>query len=288
MLKKYILPILLLLIQLHTEAQKTLVLSSPQTGQVNNFASDHVQFKPGYSFKATINDWMKGYLKFSLVTEPDYKNDVINENISERVLNTSKMIGSIDGAASTSPLGAANYSINIDIPKGINNLIPNVSINYSSQAGNGILGLGWNLNAISSIVRTHKNFYHDNDITTVKYTNNDVFMLDGQRLFANGLNGLDGTGYYTEVLSFNKITSKGNINGGPEYFIVELKNGNKIYYGLTSNSRVNGNNTSVPMQWNIEKVEDVNGNFYLYKYIWENNQLRLDEISYTGNSNTNT
>ena len=71
MLKKYILPILLLLIQLHTEAQKTLVLSSPQTGQVNNFASDHVQFKPGYSFKATINDWMKGYLKYNLVTEPN-------------------------------------------------------------------------------------------------------------------------------------------------------------------------------------------------------------------------
>lgn len=286
--KKYILFLVVFLKFSFSYSQKEITLSAPQTGQVENVASDLVKFIPGYSFKATSTDWMRGYLSPNLITGKEYSTGEIDNDITQRNLDTDKGVGSISGEGFSNALGGAGYNINIDIPQGVNNLTPDLSISYSAQAGNSILGLGWSLNAVSSIYRTFKNRYYDNDITTVKYNNNDVFVLDGQRLFPNNSNGLDGTTYETEQENFSKITSKGNSNGGPEYFILELKNGTKIYYGLTSNSKVIGSDNQTPIQWNIEKVEDVNGNYFTYNYIWENNMLRLNEINYTGNKKSNT
>ena len=36
--------------------------------------------------------------------------------------------------------GALNYSVELDLPKGVAGVAPKLSLNYSSNAGNGILG----------------------------------------------------------------------------------------------------------------------------------------------------
>jgi hypothetical protein len=49
--------------------------------------------------------------------------------------------------------GSASYSIPIWTPPGPNGLTPSISMNYNSQAENGLGGVGWALGAVSSIER---------------------------------------------------------------------------------------------------------------------------------------
>ncbi|WP_201340072.1 SpvB/TcaC N-terminal domain-containing protein [Isorropodon fossajaponicum symbiont] len=53
------------------------------------------------------------------------------------------LVGSTAGALSVNQ-GAANYTIPITVPPGVAGMQPELSINYNSNAGNGILGMGFN------------------------------------------------------------------------------------------------------------------------------------------------
>ena len=61
--------------------------------------------------------------------------------------------GRTAGSFAVSPSGAAVYSIPIWTPPGPNGLTPTISVNYNSQGGNGLAGVGWNLSAVTSIER---------------------------------------------------------------------------------------------------------------------------------------
>ncbi|MBK7636637.1 MAG: hypothetical protein IPJ13_21965, partial [Saprospiraceae bacterium] len=52
----------------------------------------------------------------------------------------------------------------------------------SSGAGNGLLGMGWNISGLSFITRATKNIYFDNENGPVTLSNTDVFALDGKDL----------------------------------------------------------------------------------------------------------
>jgi len=49
--------------------------------------------------------------------------------------------------------GAANLNIPIEIPPGTAGIAPSLSLNYTSQGGNGLLGMGWSLGGLSAIYR---------------------------------------------------------------------------------------------------------------------------------------
>ena len=57
--------------------------------------------------------------------------------------------GSIAGTAAVSPSGAAVYAIPIQVPPGTAAVMPQLSLSYSSEAGDGPLGVGWTLNGLS-------------------------------------------------------------------------------------------------------------------------------------------
>ena len=100
-----------------------------------------------------------------------------------------QVVGAIDGVFDVSDLGGANYTVPIKVPEGLNGVQPNLSLNYSSQSGNGILGIGWSVLGASAITRIGENIYNDNKTSGVSIDNSDKFALDGQRLLLSSSTG---------------------------------------------------------------------------------------------------
>ena len=164
-----------------------------------------------------------------------------------------------------SPSGAATYSIPIWTPPGPNGVTPSLSLSYSSQGGNGLAGVGWNLAAVSSIERCNRTKHQDGNGGAIELTSSDRFCMGGNRLrLASGTYGAAGSVYHTEIADYSRITAYGTAGNGPQYFIVEAKNGLKYEYGNTASSRVLLGGTA--LRWMLNKVYDRNGNNYVVSY----------------------
>jgi len=124
----------------------------------------------------------------------------------------------VPGAFDVSPGGAASYSVPIQLPPGVGGLDPKLALVYNSQAGNGLLGVGWSLAGLSSISRCPKTIPQDDARGVVGYDTNDRYCLDGQRLIAiSGADGGNLTEYRTEQDGIAKIVSysEDGATGGP-------------------------------------------------------------------------
>ncbi|WP_081909297.1 FG-GAP-like repeat-containing protein [Flavobacterium sp. ASV13] len=190
-------------------------------------------------------------------------------------------VGSTPGELSVSLSGAANYTIPIAVPPGINGIVPQINICYSSQAGNGVAGYGWNIGGLSTIGRIASTKFHDGIIDPVDFDNLDRFAFNGQRLIVKngtaGIYGANNTIYETENFSNVKISSFGvHPNGasyGPAYFLVEYPDGSKAYYGNSSDSRS-------LTDWAITYWESAQGVRISYNYTQSNNVLDIASIKY--------
>ena len=130
-------------------------------------------------------------------------------------------VGSTAGSFRVSESGAATYSVPISTPPGTAGMKPSLSLNYSSQGGNGILGMGWSLGGLSAIHRCPKTLVQDGVVGGVNFDTNDRFCLDGQRLVAiTGAYGAPNTEYRTESESYSRIISYGTTGTGPTSFKV--------------------------------------------------------------------
>jgi RHS repeat-associated protein len=202
-----------------------------------------------------------------------------------QALNTSYVVGATAGVADVTPTGAATYQIPISIPSGIADVQPNLSIVYNSQTGNGLLGYGWNLAAISSISRTGKTIYHDGQVDAVRMNNTDNLMFDGQRLILTaGTNLANGAEYRTEVETYNQIQCK--IINSRLCFEVKTKDGWILEYGTTPDSYIDAQGTSTAFCWLLTKATDPLGNYMTYGYIKNDvtGEFWLKQIDYTGNT----
>ncbi len=183
------------------------------------------------------------------------------------VSSAATVSGTLGGALSVDPSGSAGYTIPITVPPGTAGMQPSLSLSYSSNGGNGILGQGWTLQGLSSISRCPKTKAQDNAHGTIRYDADDRFCLDGQRLVAiSGTYGASGTEYRTEVESFVKAVSRGTAGGGPQYWEVWTKSGQKMEYGRTTSSRVEATRQAVVRQWKLNRVQDTVGNYLTVSY----------------------
>lgn len=207
-----------------------------------------------------------------------------------KTIDVSKPVGAISGNASVSPTGGAIYSVPLYTPPGTNGMQPAISLSYSSQAGNGLAGLGWNISGLSVISRSGKNMYHNGIVNAVTYTTEDAFFLDGIRLNAiSGSNGANNTIYATEAESFSQIISytSGSANN-PDWFKIISKDGSIMEFGHSIDSRFETETGGNVMLWRLNKLIDVNGNYIEFKYAIADTERdpRITQILYTGNTNT--
>ncbi|MES5484930.1 RHS repeat-associated core domain-containing protein [Bradyrhizobium sp. INPA03-11B] len=192
----------------------------------------------------------------------------------------------IDGQFNVTRVGGATYAIPIVVPPGTAEVVPRLSLTYSSQSGNGLLGVGWTLDGLPSITRCGQTIVQDGKAAGVAFTSADRFCFAGQRLVAASSNyGADGTTYTLELENFSKIVSHGTAGTGPAWFEMRTKDGRILEFGHTSDSQILATGLATVSTWSVSKVSDLAGNYYTVSY-WQNTatgEARPARIDYTGN-----
>ena len=192
-------------------------------------------------------------------------------------------VGTLPGAVSVSPSGAATYTIPIDLPVGRAGMTPSLALTYNSKGGNGLLGMRWSLSGLSSISRTGTTIYHDGEIDGVDFDDNDQFILDGKRLIAVNLQE---TEFRTELETYSKIIAHGTAGNGPQWFEVYTKSGIIMEYGYTSDSRIEASGRTDVLFWHLNRISDRKGNYIDFVYEELFGMGKIKKISYTGNHQT--
>jgi RHS repeat-associated protein len=205
-----------------------------------------------------------------------------------RVLDkTIAVVGSTAGAFSVNDFGEAVYKIPIFTSPGTAGMVPNISLIYNSNNGDGLMGSGWAIAGLSTIHRVPQNFYHEGRDDGVDLETTDRFALDGNRLIlVSGGYGQDQSIYRTELETFTRVTANGASGTGPSWFKAETKDGRTIEYGNTVDSRVEANGLSTVYLWRVNKVTDKFGNYIKFTYNEVNGESYISSIDYTGSGIT--
>jgi RHS repeat-associated protein len=174
--------------------------------------------------------------------------------------------GVLSGKFGVSPSGAATYTVPIAVPPGIAGMAPNLALVYNSQGGNGIAGVGWTLNGLSTITRCPRTRQQDgygrpvmmDSLTPASAgAQTDGVCLDGEKLIENP----SGSGnYVAEKLDFSTITRS---TSGT--FAVVTKTGETRIYGEQDKTRAVAPNGETAV-WLLERVMDQWGNFFVVEY----------------------
>ena len=195
---------------------------------------------------------------------------------------------SLPGKFAVGQTGAASYSVPVNVSPGTAGMAPSLSLNYSSQSGNGLLGVGWSLGGLSAIGRCPRTIAQDGVRGGVNYDANDRFCLDGQRLvpISGNYYGADGAEYRTEIDSYSKIISHGGDGNGPAWFEVHTKAGQTMQYGNTTDSEILAQGKGAVRVWALNRVNDSKSNFFTVTYNNDtaNGQYYPVRIDYTGNA----
>lgn len=197
------------------------------------------------------------------------------------------LVGELPGDVNVDNTGAASYSIPISLPPGTAGMQPTLSVQYSSQGGNGIMGVRFSLSGLSAVSRAPATRLYDGVVDGVDFDDLDRLALDGQRLMivpTNGVYGADGTQYRTEIDSFAKITLHGAMNSSNSWFEVHTKSGLIYEYGHTADSFAEPEGRTNALTWAVSKISDTVGNYIAFHYSENAGEPQLlTNIVYTAN-----
>ena len=266
-------------IMTNAQGQKEFTLNTPQAAGTY-VARDKIKLSQGFSAKSS-----SGVGKFTLdpnITPAENYGSLLPSGTpsNQTTFTTSAEVGTIAGSADVNTSGAATYQIPLSIPNGTSGMEPKLSIVYNSQAGNALLGKGWDLAGLSAISIVPKNTSFDY-IEAKLNDQGEGFAIDGQRLISVfGTYGIAGSVYSIEMMNFDRIEIPADGIG----FIVKTKDGKILEYGTTIDARILGDIASSSVYvWRLNKAKDANGNYIKYEYGQENGESWIKTISYTGN-----
>ena len=194
-------------------------------------------------------------------------------------LNTGLAVGEIPMSSSVTQTGAVTYTVPIEVYPGINGMQPNLALVYNSHAGNGYMGMGWNVGGLSSITRGNKNMYYDGNASGIKMETTDAFYLDGMRLIRT--NGTQTPPKYES--EHGNITATATLTTGNlpaiRFFDVVFPDGTTGRYGSSTN-------TVNRLEYPLTELTDLYNNkiTYTYTYVTGKEHYRLTQISYANSS----
>lgn len=208
--------------------------------------------------------------------------------VSILILNPLVLIAQIAGHTAgqfqVNESGAAIYTIPISVAPGTAGVEPKLSLTYSSQGRNGLLGVGWTLSGLSVISRCPATLAQDGFVDGVDFDSHDRFCLDGERLMAiGGFYGDNATEYRTEQNTFRKVISYGHAGSGPSSFTIKTKSGLTIQYGGTIDSLIEAHGRADAIFWPVNKITDTAGNSLSVTYAEREGEYRPERIDYTAN-----
>ncbi len=182
----------------------------------------------------------------------------LDQAFDQKSASQTLVAGNIQGQFDVNSNGAATYEIDLEIPKGVNQFEPSLSLSYNSQRGNGLVGQGWSLAGLSSITRCSQTIAQDGIKGGVNFDVNDRFCVDGKRLVAinHGIDGEDGTEYRLEREEWSRYYSKGKCGSGPCYFTATSKAGTTVEYGKTDDARILAQGKDAVRVWAVNRTTD--------------------------------
>jgi YD repeat-containing protein len=171
--------------------------------------------------------------------------------------------------------GSGVYSYAIKVPKGTNDLMPEISLSYSSLGARDLIqsvGSGWRL--------SHDYIERDVNYSPANLTD-DKFRLH----FKGGVYELvfvfPENRYHTKTESFLNITKiSGGENGLGEYWQVVEKNGTKYRFGYKNDSELLCVGRNYINRWSLDQAEDTHGNKMFYGYTEASGLSYLSKIEY--------
>ncbi len=217
--------------------------------------------------------WKTGYISDDSGTPlstPLMKRELRPSTASPFSGTSTVAVGTTTGQFRVDESGAATYSVPIFTPDGVAGVKPQLTLNYSSNAGKGIAGQGWSLNGMAIIARCRQTLSQDSKARPIAWSADDRFCFNGQRLMVvTGTYGAPDSTYRTEIDSFETITAKGGVLGHPAYFTVGAKDGSTSYLGNTTDSKLIGSSTNASattLTWSINRFSDNVGNSVDFAY----------------------
>lgn len=227
--------------------------------------------------------------------------------------------GRTPGSFQVSSSGAALYTIPLWVSPGRAGIQPELSLQYDSFAGEGLLGMGWNLRGLPRIVRCNRTVADDRYAAPINFlSSDDSLCLDGERLvLVHGEHMMQGAEYRTAHDNFLKVIANAPDSLGVASFTAFLKDGKILTFGATldgpqvkvSAPQPNGsiytspnilttNARIVRLAWAVSLVADRNGNTMKINYCYkvESNDEWVgasisqlpDTIEYTGSTQGDT
>jgi len=189
---------------------------------------------------------------------------------------------------SVTPTGGAAYNIPLWSPPGARGIEPHLALHYASGGPDGPMGPGWSLTGLSAIVRCGKTWASTSGAPgPISLVTSDDVCLDGNRLRkTSGTQLVAGSTYQTEIADFSLVTAYGAQGNGPQYFIVQGKDGRYYEYGNTADSRIFGSGATTPYAWALNKVRDRQGNNMAFTYTTGATVVTISKIQYTATPGT--
>lgn len=205
---------------------------------------------------------------------------ILNENSNYRIMALSEddaeyAVGQIPYQEDVTSSGGRMYNVPIMITP-LAGFAPQISLQYNSQAGNGLAGYGWNIGGLSSITISNKNLYYNGKVAPANINDLDaVYSLDGLPLV---LNDDTASEYLLETAKGHIIVQQRLSGDFIRYFTALYPDGSKAIYGMTSN-------TSAKAVYPITLWEDKFGNQIIYDYNCTNSDYRISTILFKHNNN---